>query len=130
MLIVLFAAVSAFIAFGVSAYIFYNKWQPLRSTLESVILSEPVDIQSLTLAEASERLVKQVRAKKNIPITCVFSPPAIGDKRPITQTKLDGTAFFGVKALEESYECRAAFAGDRTILFTDGGQKAPVQDRY
>ena len=116
---ILVAVVSAFISFGVSAYIFYNKWQSLRVALESVILSEPVDIEPLTLAEASAKLVEQVRGKKHIRLTCVFSPPSLGDKRPITYTKLGGTAFFGVKALEGCYECRAAFADDDIILFTE-----------
>lgn len=119
-LVILVAALSACISLGVSAYIFYHKWQPLRATLESVILSEPVDIESLTLAQASEKIVEQVRRKKQVDIGCVFSPTGLGDKRPITNVKLDGTAFFGVKALEETYGCRAVFAGDRTILFTEG----------
>lgn len=118
-LIVVVAVVTALVSLGVSGYVFYNKWQFLRATLESVLLTEPVEIQPLTLAQASEKLVEQVRRKKQMRLVCVFSPPALGDRRATTFAKLDGTAFFGVKALEESYQCHAEFAGSDTILFTE-----------
>lgn len=118
-IIVSVATATALTSFAVSAYIFYNKWQSLRVELESVILTEPVDIQSFTLEEASEKVADQVRRKRHVPITCIFHPPSLGSKRPVIRAKLDGSAFFGIKALEESYACRATLAGDRMIVFTE-----------
>lgn len=114
---ILLMATTALVSVGGSAYVFYNKWQSLRATLESVKLSERIDTETLTLAQASEKLVEQVRQKKGLRIRCVFAPPDLRERRSITRAHLDGTAYFGLKTLEVSYGCRAELAENATILF-------------
>ena len=124
---IIVAALTSIIAVGACWYFLYHEWQPVRATLETVLLGERVDFEHMTLREAAQALVSQVQSKKQVKLRCVFSPETLANRMPITSTLLDGNAYYAIHSLEYSYDCSAEFAGDHIILFTDESPRPPTE---
>ena len=118
LIIITTAVLTAIITAAVTWHFLFNRWQPVRATLENVVLAERVDIGNLTLMQASEVVIKEVKAQKNVTLNCVFLPEGLAQRMPNGSLLLGGNAYFCVIALQHMYNCNAEAAGDDTILFT------------